>query len=147
MFTFTDLRIRILAAPMAGGPSTPALVRAAASVGAFGFLAAGSKNVEALAAQVEESLATVDGPFGVNLFVPGTVRGDPAAVQTYRVELEHDAARYDVSLPQPAADTSDHWDDKIDYLLAHPVPVGPSRSGPRPQTSSNGCTPSAPMSG
>lgn len=108
---------------MAGGPSTPALVRAAASVGAFGFLAAGSKSVDALAAQVAEALTTVDGPFGVNLFVPGTARGNPSQVQAYRAELEGDAARYDVPLPQPAADTTDHWADKIDYLLAHPVPV------------------------
>jgi nitronate monooxygenase len=123
MFTFTDLRIRILAAPMAGGPSTPALVRAAASVGAFGFLAGGSKSVEALAAQVDEALATVDGPFGVNLFVPGTVRGNPDAVQAYRAELAEDAARYGVQLPQPDAGSTDHWTEKIDYLLAHPVPV------------------------
>ena len=123
MFTFTDLRIRILAAPMAGGPSTPALVRAAASVGAFGFLAAGSKTVDALAAEVDEASATVDGPFGVNLFVPSAVRGDPAAVQAYRTELAEDAARYDVQLPPPAADTTDRWAEKIDYLLAHPVPL------------------------
>jgi nitronate monooxygenase len=123
VFTFTDLRIRILAAPMAGGPSTPALVRAAASVGAFGFLAAGSKSVEALAAQVDEALATVDGPFGVNLFVPGTVHGDPDAVQAYRAELAEDAPRYGVQLPEPDAASTDHWAEKIDYLLAHPVPV------------------------
>ena len=123
MFTFADLRIRILAAPMAGGPSTPALVRAAAAVGAFGFLAAGSKSVEALAVQVEEALATVDGPFGVNLFVPGNVHGDPARVQAYRAELEQDAARYGVQLPQPDAQSTDQWTEKIDYLLTHPVPV------------------------
>jgi nitronate monooxygenase len=132
VFTFTDLRIRILAAPMAGGPSTPALVRAAASVGAFGFLAAGSKSVEALAAEVDEALATVGGPFGVNLFVPPAVRADPAKVQAYRADLQEDAARYGVQLPERSGDSTDHWDEKIDYLLAHPVPVASFTFGTPP---------------
>lgn len=123
MFSFSDLPIRIVTAPMAGGPSTPALVTAAASVGAFGFLAAGSKSVEALAAQVEEARVSCPGPFGVNLFVPGVVRGDSAEVEAYRAELAQDAARYGVELPTVNADSTDLWQEKIEYLLAHPVPV------------------------
>ena len=123
MFSFSDLRIRIVTAPMAGGPSTPALVRAAASVGAFGFLAAGSKRVEALALQVDEARETCPGPFGVNLFVPATSSGDAAAVAAYRAELSADAARFGVALPEVKPGDTDLWDEKIDYLLAHPVPV------------------------
>jgi nitronate monooxygenase len=123
MFSFSDLRIRIVTAPMAGGPSTPALVRAAASVGAFGFLAAGSKRVEALALQIDEALTTCPGPFGVNLFVPGNSAGDAAAVAAYRAELSADAARYGVGLPEVKPGGTDLWQEKIAYLLRHPVAV------------------------
>ncbi|WP_211273110.1 nitronate monooxygenase, partial [Streptomyces albus] len=42
----------VLAAPMAGGPSTPALVTAAARAGGLGFLAGGYKSAQALAGQI-----------------------------------------------------------------------------------------------
>ena len=47
-----DSPLPIMAAPMAGGPSTAALARAVASAGAFPFLAGGYKTVEALEAEV-----------------------------------------------------------------------------------------------
>ena len=40
-FALTDLSVRIIGAPMAGGPSTPALAAAVANAGGLGFLAAG----------------------------------------------------------------------------------------------------------
>src|SRR5580704_16118045 len=43
----------IWVAPMAGGPSTPALVAAAARAGGFGFLAGGYRNAAALRADME----------------------------------------------------------------------------------------------
>ena len=46
------LRRRIVVAPMAGGPTTPDLVIAAARAGALGFLAAGYKTPEAMAAEI-----------------------------------------------------------------------------------------------
>ena len=52
----------MIAAPMAGGPSTPALVNAVS----FGFIALGTCTV----AQAREWLATCEPPFGANLFVP-----------------------------------------------------------------------------
>ncbi|WP_095659592.1 NAD(P)H-dependent flavin oxidoreductase [Corynebacterium glaucum] len=53
---------RVLAAPMAGGPTTPALVNAVS----FGFLALGS----CTPAQAREWLAECQAPFGANLFLP-----------------------------------------------------------------------------
>ena len=65
------LRRPVVVAPMAGGPSTPELVIAAADAGAVGFLAAGYKTPAAMAAEI--AAVRGDGPdrFGVNLFVPG----------------------------------------------------------------------------
>ena len=45
-----ELPIPIVQAPLAGGPSTPRLTAAVSGAGAFGFLAAGYKTPEALAA-------------------------------------------------------------------------------------------------
>ncbi|WP_408930318.1 NAD(P)H-dependent flavin oxidoreductase [Corynebacterium sp. YSMAA5_1_F9] len=57
----------VLPAPMAGGPTTPALVRAAESAGSFGTLGLGSATV----ASAQESIHACGGTrFGVNLFHP-----------------------------------------------------------------------------
>lgn len=53
VFDFADLRIPIVAAPMAGGPSTPELVIAVASAGGLGFLAAGYKSAAAVRGEIE----------------------------------------------------------------------------------------------
>src|SRR5690606_22304423 len=64
------LRIPIVQAPMAGGPSTPALVREVGAAGGMGFLAAGYKTAEAMRQEIAEVRRTSAAPFGVNLFVP-----------------------------------------------------------------------------
>jgi len=48
---------RIVVAPMAGGPTTAALVTAAARSGAIGFLAAGYKQPSAVSDEVEQMRA------------------------------------------------------------------------------------------
>ena len=112
----------IVAAPMAGGPTTPALVRAALGAGAFAFLAAGYKTPDALAREIAEVRA-VHRPFGVNLFVPSRHPVDAAAFAGYAAELAPEAAAYGVELdPTPVRD-DDRWDEKIALLVADPVPV------------------------
>lgn len=59
----------VLAAPMAGGPGTAALVVAAARAGGMGFLAGGYKSVAALAQEIDQVRAG-GVPFGVNVFAP-----------------------------------------------------------------------------
>ena len=73
-----DLRHPIVQAPMAGGPSTPALAAAVSGAGGLGFLAAGYKTVD----QVERELAEVGSllpagvSYGLNLFAsPGHGNG------------------------------------------------------------------------
>ena len=52
MTAFPTLRVPIVAAPMAGGPSTPGLVRAVGESGGLGLLAAGYRTVDDVAGQV-----------------------------------------------------------------------------------------------
>ena len=81
------LRRPVVVAPMAGGPSTPELVIAAARAGALGFLAAGYKTPAAMAAEIAAVRAATSEPFGVNVFVPGTPCPDPGALDRYLSSL------------------------------------------------------------
>ncbi|MER6173290.1 nitronate monooxygenase [Streptosporangium sp. NPDC001681] len=112
----------VLAAPMAGGPSTPALVTAAARVGGLGFLAGGYKTAQALAGQIHTVRA--DGvPFGVNLFVPNPVPISAEAYRGYAQAVQPEAEPYGLKLTDgdPVED-DDQWTDKVDLLTASPVP-------------------------
>jgi len=112
----------VLAAPMAGGPTTAALVTAAARSGGMGFLAAGYKTAEQLHEQLTEVRAGT-GAFGVNLFAPNPVAIDPAEYRRYAAALRPLAERYGVELPpEPVAD-DDQWEQKLDLLRRAPVPV------------------------
>ena len=112
----------VLAAPMAGGPTTAALVLAAAEAGSAGFLAAGYKTPDAMAAEVREVAARTSA-FGVNLFAPPLVPVDPAAYAAYRQVLLPLAERYQVDLPAEPVEDDDHWQGKVDLLadLAPPA--------------------------
>lgn len=117
-----DSRLPIVAAPMAGGPSTVALARAVASAGGFPFLAGGYKTADALAAEIADVRA-LGAPFGVNLFVPSRDRVDRAAFAAYAERLRPEAAAYGIALdPAPVVD-DDGWDEKLALLTRDPVPV------------------------
>lgn len=113
----------LAAAPMAGGPTTVRLATAVAGAGAFPFLAGAYCLPAALAADVAELRAT-GSPFGVNLFAPHDARVDEAALRRYARELQPLADRYGVDLSSaPLVEDDDGWHDKLDVLLAEPVPV------------------------
>ncbi len=108
----------VLAAPMAGGPGTPELVTAAARAGSLGFLAAGYKTPQALAGQI--AAVRAEGvPFGVNVFAPNPVPVDPEEFRRYARMLQAD---FGVESHGPVED-DDYWAEKVDLLLADPVPV------------------------
>jgi len=116
---------RIIAAPMAGGTTTPAFVEAVHAAGGLGFLAAGYKTVEAMAADIR-ALRESGARFGMNVFVPDPAQLTPspavlAELEDYRRRLGPDAARYGVELPPLRFDDDDRWQGKIDSLLADPV--------------------------
>lgn len=116
------VRRPIVVAPMAGGPSTPALVVAAAEAGALGFLAAGYRTVESMREDVDAVRAATSEPYGVNVFVPGTRTTRPDLVNSYVASLAREAADLGAALGEPLWD-DDHWGPKVDGLLADPPPV------------------------
>lgn len=112
----------VLAAPMAGGPSTPALVIAAARAGTLGFLPGGYKTPEAFEADLAQVRAA-DVPFAVNLFAPNPVPIAPKVFRDYASRIRADAYRYAISLRDDVLEDDDDWAAKIDMLTANPVPL------------------------
>ncbi|GAA4291364.1 hypothetical protein GCM10023148_55240 [Actinokineospora soli] len=117
---FSELRIPVVVAPMAGGASTPELVIAAVEAGATAFLPGGYLTPAAMAGRIDAVREGTGGTFGVNLFVPGPktdalVGGHAAAVAT-------EAARLGVEPGKPTWD-DDRFADKVDLLVADPVPA------------------------
>lgn len=114
-----DLRERpipVLAAPMAGGPSTPALAAAVSTAGGLGFLAAGYKTAEQAAADLDAARAATSEPLGLNLFVVSPYEPDLDAIEAYRRALAAESARLRVELGEPHWD-DDHWAAKIELIL------------------------------
>lgn len=107
-----SLRRPIVAAPMGGGPTTPELVEAVTGAGGFGFLAAGYKSAENLAAEMQTMAAGVR--YGVNLFVPGP-EAEPAAYAEYVEGLGEEAG--------DARWSDDGWGEKVELLAREPVTV------------------------
>jgi len=104
---------------MAGGPTTPALVIAAADAGAVGYLAAGYKSAAEMRSEITAVRNATSAPFGVNVFVPGEPTLHAGALADFARSLEKEAAALGATLGQP------HWDDddydaKLDVLLAAP---------------------------
>jgi NAD(P)H-dependent flavin oxidoreductase YrpB (nitropropane dioxygenase family) len=113
----------VLAAPMAGGPSTPDFVIAAGRARSLGFLAAGYKTPELLAEQIG-AVRAASLPFGVNVFAPNPVPVDLARFRAYAEAVQADADTYGVVLGGAApVEDDDHWAAKIEVLRADPVPV------------------------
>jgi len=120
--TGLGLNLPVLAAPMAGGATTPAMVIAAAHAGGMGFLAAGYKDPQRLVAEIA---AARQGsvPFGVNLFAPNPVPIATPDYRRYADALRGEADRFGLTLPGGPIDDDDAFGDKIDLLLADPVPI------------------------
>lgn len=116
------LAIPVVQAPMAGGPSTPALAAAINRGGGLGFLAAGYLTTERLAEDIETMVGLTGRPFGVNLFGGGGQAADPARVQAYAQRLTAEAQRAGVRLGRPRFDY-DSFTAKLELVRERAVPV------------------------
>jgi nitronate monooxygenase len=118
-----DSPLPLAAAPMAGGGTTTALATAAVEAGAFAFLAAGYKTPEALGTEIA-AMRPAGAAFGVNLFAPSMSPLPETEFRRYARELQPEADRYGIDLSEVALrEDDDRWGDKLDLLLADPVPV------------------------
>lgn len=116
------LDIPLVAAPMAGGATTAAMVIAAAEAGGLGFLAAGYKTPQVLLAEIA-AVRKASIPFGVNIFAPNPVPIDAVSYRQYAYLVQQVADRFELELPRDPIEDDDAFGAKIDLLLTDPVPV------------------------
>jgi nitronate monooxygenase len=114
------LAVPIVGAPLAGGPSTPALAAAISDAGGLGFVAAGYKAPEAMAEDVAATRALTGAPFGVNVFAAAPTEAEPGAVEAYARRLGSAAPGVEPGAPRS---DDDGYAAKVELLLADPVPV------------------------
>src|SRR3954469_10549079 len=103
----TGARLPIIAAPMAGGPTTPALVAAVCEAGGFGVLDGGYRSADEFRATIREVRRLTSAPFGVNLFVPQPYAVDDAAIDAALDLLKPYADELGISLERPSAYAED----------------------------------------
>ena len=112
-----ELDVPIVQAPMAGGPSTPALAAAVSEAGGLGFVAAGYKSPDAFADDLAATRELTSRPFGANLFAPPSSAAAPDVVAAYVDELRAAGAE---PLGEPRSD-DDAFDAKLAVLTTEPV--------------------------
>ncbi|MEO6957201.1 MAG: nitronate monooxygenase [Antricoccus sp.] len=119
----TNLLTPIVQAPMAG-VCNPELAAAVCNAGGLGFLAAGYQSSDAMVEQIRRTRALTDRPFAVNLFVPqpDVTAYRAAHIARYAQRVATIASQYDVAPGAPVYD-DDAFDDKIQRLIADPVPL------------------------
>jgi nitronate monooxygenase len=94
------VRLPIIQAPMAGGPSTPELVAAVSQAGALGSFGSAYIQPEAMQRDAEAVRARTGAPFNINLFVSQQPAAVEAAAQ--RAALDAVAGYYgELGLPPP----------------------------------------------
>ena len=117
---FENLRFPVLAAPMAGGPTTPELVAAVVEAGGSGFLAAGYLTADALAERIARTRELTSGEFGVNLFVAGPQ--STVDITGYVRRIEAEARRFGVDPGAPRWEDDD-YPAKLDLVVRERIPV------------------------
>ncbi len=120
--TLQQLRVPVVGAPLAGGPSTPELCVAVCEAGGLGFVAAGYRAVDAVRADIEAVRSRTDAPFGLNVFAPPVRRGDPAAVAAYAQTLQAEVRRVGAALGEARHD-DDAFAEKVRLAAEQRVPV------------------------
>jgi nitronate monooxygenase len=132
--TLSDLRVPIVLAPLAGGPSTPELAAAVCDAGGLGFLASGYLTAGEAASRIAQTRALTDRPFGVNVFGPGTGASDPSVYADYVAALHAEATTWGAEPGEPRYN-DDEWAEKLALLLDDPVAVVSFTFGcPAPET-------------
>ena len=113
----------IIQAPMAGGPTTPALVSAVSEAGGLGFVGAGYMKPDALRETITEIRRATDKPFGVNVFVLDDAtlpQGPASSVRRALLDIAEDLSVSDLNL-EPSV--SSNLDAHLDVLIEQRVPV------------------------
>lgn len=133
-FSFSELAVPLVGAPMAGGPSTPALAAAVSQAGGLGFVAGGYRTPQQLADDITAARAATTGPIGANLFVPQPSDADVVLLDEYADLLAPLADHYGVELGRPRFGDDDCWPEKLEVIAdLRPTVVSFTFGAPPPE--------------
>jgi nitronate monooxygenase len=113
----------ILQAPMAGGPTTAALVAAVSNAGGLGSLGAAYLSPEKLREQVGEIRALTDRPFNVNLFLPSPFEVDPRRIERANELLAPYREELGIGSPGIPSSFEQDFGEQLEVVLEERVPV------------------------
>ncbi len=117
-------KVPIVAAPMAGGPTTPELCAAVADAGGAGVIAGADRSGEEIAKDLAETRNLTRGPIGVNLFVPEQVADLLSAQREFSQYRSYLMKSYsELPVPWPTFEECSHsWSnrDQLEALVAAP---------------------------
>ncbi len=134
VFSFAELAVPVVGAPMAGGPGTPVLAATVSNAGGLGFVAGGYSSPQQLADDIAAARAGTAGAIGVNLFVPQPSVADMVQLDDYAVALESLAEHYDVAVGLPRTGDDDCWPEKLELIAdVRPAVVSFTFGTPRPE--------------
>src|SRR5437870_3272675 len=114
----------IVAAPMAGGPTTPELVAAVAEAGALGTIAGAMSSPDELREAIGAVRSRTERPFAVNLFAPlPPPEPDAAVVDAVQRFLARHRQR--LGLPERDSPEPRAWpfDEQLAVVLDEQVPI------------------------
>ena len=116
------VRHPLILAPLAGGPSTPALCAAVSEAGGLGSYGAAYLPVEKLREVIREIRSITSRPFAINLFADDGVIPDAQILQAARNRVAH--YRAELGLPPEVAESpSATLEQAFPVLLEERVPI------------------------
>jgi nitronate monooxygenase len=114
----------IVAAPMAGGPTTPELVAAVANAGALGTVAGAMSSADDLRAMIRAVRALTQRPFAVNLFAPlPPPEPQPETIEAVQRVVAPHRERLGLPQPEPPAPRAWPFADQLTVVIDERVPV------------------------
>jgi len=113
----------VVQAPMAGGPTTAALVAAVSNAGGLGSLGAAYLPPEKLREQVGKIRTLTDRPFNVNLFVPSAFEVDSARIERANALLARYREELGIEAPGIPPSFEESFDDQLEVVIEERVPV------------------------
>ena len=114
-----------IAAPMAGGITTPAFVASVTQAGGIGSLATGYLSPEQVRKSIQTIRTLTNDPFSANVFIPQNTHYNPILVEQMQKILAPYYQQLNLPMPNPATykKVDQDFDEIVDILCQEKIPI------------------------